>query len=211
MIDQELLDELWDFDDAAATEARLHIELQQGGPYDEIERSELKTQLARAIGLQERYDDAAEMLIGVEAAEAPVVIARVLLESGRILNSAGKGTDAAPLFLRAAEIAGQNGLIFLQVDALHMLAIATPSNAEHWIAQAVAIAAGSPDERTRRWLISLHNTLGWSHFDAGEFEAAMSEFVTAARWADLVGTEQQRTWAAEAIAECEIATQSDEL
>ena len=211
MIDQELLDELWDFDDAGASEARFHVELEQGGPYDEIERSELKTQLARAIGLQERYDDAAEMLIEVEAAEAPVVIARVLLESGRILNSAGKQTDAAPLFLRAAEIAGENGLVFLRVDALHMLAIAAPSNAEHWTGQAVAIAAASPDRRTQRWLVSLHNNLGWNHFDAGEFEAAMAEFVEAARWADLVGTDQQRTRAAEAIAECSTATQSDEL
>ncbi len=211
MLDQETLDELWDFDDPATTEARLRIELEQGGPYDEVERAELRTQLARAIGLQGRYDEAAEMLIEVQSEDAPAVIARVLLESGRILNSAGKPDDATPLFLRTAEIAEQARLTFLQIDALHMLARAKPSNAEHWTGLAVDLAEASPDARTQRWLIPLHSDLGWSHFETGEFDAALGEFTEAARWADLVGTKEQREWTQEAIAECSAAMGSDEL
>jgi tetratricopeptide (TPR) repeat protein len=211
MLDQETLDELWDFDDPTATEARLRVELEQGGPYDEVERAELRTQLARALGLQERYDDAAEMLIEVESEDAPVVIARVLLESGRILNSAGKPDDAAPLFLRAAEIGAEAMLAHVTIDALHMLAIAKPSNAEHWTARAVDLAEASPDARTQRWLIPLHVDLGWNHFESGEFDAALAEFTEAARWADLVGTAEERQETQEAIAECSAAMASDQL
>jgi tetratricopeptide (TPR) repeat protein len=210
MLTTALIDELLDFDDPAESEARLRVELERGGPYDGVERAELRTLLARTLGLQERYDDAAEMLIEVESEDAPVVIARVLLESGRILNSAGKPDDSAPLFLRAAEIAAEVRLDFLRIDALHMLAIAKPSNADHWTAQAVELAEASTDPRTQRWLISLHNNLGWVHFDEGDFDIAIAEFTEAARWADLVGTEQQKQWAAEALAEASSAIASDE-
>jgi tetratricopeptide (TPR) repeat protein len=211
MLRQEILDELWNADDMAGTEARIRVELEQGGPYDEAERAELKTQLARAIGAQERYDDAAELLIEVESEDAPVVITRILLESGRILHSAGKPTDAAPLFLRAAEIADEAKSPFLRIDALHMLAMSTPSNIEHWTAQAVDIAESSDDPRTQRWLIALHNDLGWHYFDGGEFDQALAELTEAARWADLVGTDQEKQWTQEALAECTAAMDSDEL
>jgi hypothetical protein len=123
MLEQRVIDELWDADDAPRTEARLRVELEQGGPYDDVERAELKTQLARAIGMQGRYDDAAEVLIEVESEDAPVVVARVLLESGRLLVSAGTPQDAAPLFARSVEIATEAGLDMLEREALALLAI----------------------------------------------------------------------------------------
>ncbi|MES2172095.1 MAG: hypothetical protein V4479_15460 [Actinomycetota bacterium] len=209
MLRQDTLDELWNSDDAPGTEGRIRVELEQGGPYDEIERAELKTQLARAIGLQERYDDAAEVLIEVQAEEAPIVVARVLLESGRIIAAAGRPDDAAPLFARSAEIASKAGLLFLEIDALHMLSIAQPDAVEDWTARAVDLAEASGDPRTQRWLISLHNDLGWRHFDDGDFDRALGEFTEAARWADLVGTEPQRQLAQEALAECTAAMESD--
>jgi hypothetical protein len=130
MLQQHLIDELWDADDAPRTETRLRVELEQGGPYDHVERAELKTQLARAIGMQGRFDDAAEVLIEVESENAPVVVARVLLESGRLLVSAGTPEDAAPLFARAAEIATEAGLTLLEVEALAMLAFVQNDAAE---------------------------------------------------------------------------------
>jgi hypothetical protein len=207
MLDQQLIDEILDPEDAVDSETRIRVELEQGGPYDSIERAELKTLLARAMGLQLRFDDAAELLIEVESEDAPVVIARVLLESGRILNSAGKPDDSAPLFVRAAEIAAEAGLVFIQVDALHMLAIAKPSNADHWTAVAVALAEAA-EPRTQRWLIALHNNLAWNRFDAGEFESAITEFTEANRWAELVGTEEQKQWAREALTEATTAIQA---
>ena len=54
---------------------------------------------------------------------------RVALERGRLRNSAGDPAAAVPLFRAAAEGAASAGLVFLQVDALHMLAIADPAHA----------------------------------------------------------------------------------
>ncbi|HAM26940.1 MAG TPA: hypothetical protein DCP11_09635 [Microbacteriaceae bacterium] len=205
MIEQPILDELWDFGDPAASEARFRVELEQGGPWDGTERAELTTQLARAIGLQGRFDEAAALLIEIPDESEPIVGVRVLLESGRVMNSSGHPDSAAGLFRQAATIAARLGATFLQVDALHMLAIVDSPGAEDWTARAVEIAESSSDARLKRWLVSLHSNLGWRHLDEDNLDAAFAEFTEAARWADLVGTVQQREWAQEALAECSAA------
>jgi tetratricopeptide (TPR) repeat protein len=209
MLEQAALDELWLFDDPALSEERFRVELEQGGPWDDTERAELITQLARAIGLQGRFDEAAALLIEL-GDEAPVVGVRVLLESGRLMNSSGHPDAAIGLFRQAASIAARAGLLFLEVDALHMLAIADPADAEDWTAQAVDLAEASPDPRINRWLVSLHSNLGWYRLEASDPSAALESFTEASRWADLVGTDDQRTWAAEAIAECTAALEASE-
>ena len=95
------------------------------------------------------------------------------------------------------------------MDALHLLAIVDPDGAEDWTAQAAALAMESPDPRTRRWLVSLHSNLGWYRLEASDPSAALESFIEASRWADLVGTDDQRTWAAEAITECAAVLESD--
>lgn len=209
MLEQAALDELWLFDDPALSEERFRVELEQGGPWDDTERAELITQLARAIGLQGRFDEAAALLIEL-GDEAPVVGVRVLLESGRLMNSSGHPDAAIGLFRQAASIAARAGLLFLEVDAVHMLAIADPGDAEDWTAQAVDLAEASPDPRIHRWLVSLHSNLGWYRLEASDPSAALESFTEASRWADLVGTDEQRIWAAEAIAECTAALESAE-
>ncbi|MFM9919924.1 hypothetical protein [Lacisediminihabitans sp. H27-G8] len=209
MLEQATLDELWLFDDPAQSESRFRVELERGGPWDDTERAELTTQLARAIGLEGRFDEAAALLIELDDG-APVVGVRVLLESGRLMNGSGHPDAAAGLFRQAASIAHRADLLFLRVDALHMLAIVDPDGAEDWTAQAAAVAEESPDPRTRRWLVSLHSNLGWYRLEAGDPSAALESFTEASRWADLVGTEDQRTWAAEAIAECTAALEASE-
>ncbi|MET0991006.1 MAG: hypothetical protein ABWX66_01330 [Lacisediminihabitans sp.] len=124
MLDQKTLDEIWDAGDVAQSEARLRVELDEGGPWDEVERAELKTQLARALGLQGKYDEAADILIEIESEDAPVVVTRILLESGRIVHSAGDPVGATNLFTQAAEIAEANQLDGLLADAQVMLAVA---------------------------------------------------------------------------------------
>ncbi|HEY8913548.1 hypothetical protein [Lacisediminihabitans sp.] len=205
MIDQPTLDELWDFGDPAASEARFRVELEQGGPWDDTERAELTTQLARAIGLQGSFDEAAALLIEVPDESDPIVGVRVLLESGRVMNSSGHPDAAAGLFRQAATIAGRLGAEFLLIDALHMLAIVDAPGAEDWTARAVELAEASPDDRTKRWLVSLHSNLGWRYFDEDNLDAAFASFTEAARWADLLGTAQQREWAQEALSECAAA------
>lgn len=204
MIDQELLDELWDFGDAEESAARFAAAAQDASfPTDE--RAELVTQQARALGLQERYDDARGLLDSIASLANAAVRTRVALERGRLRNSAGAASDAVADFEDAAGLAHDAGLEFLELDALHMLAIADRGRSEEWAECGIRLALTSANPRTQRWLVSLHNNLGWSRLDAGHPESALDAFTEAAGWADRVGTPEQRVWAREAIEECEAA------
>lgn len=200
MLDQQILDRLWDFGNPELSESRFRAALDDGA-FDADERAELATQLGRAIGLQGRYEEADALLDSIDADE-PTVAVRVLLERGRVLNSGGHPAMAVPLFEQAAELADHLGEEFLAVDALHMLAIADPAHAEAWTRSALEYASTVHDERTKRWLVALHNNLGWTLHDAGRCTEAMVEFQLAEQWAERVGTPRQRELAREAIKAC---------
>jgi tetratricopeptide (TPR) repeat protein len=200
MLEQKNLDQLWNFDDPAGSEARFRAAAADER-YDTDERAELTTQLGRAIGLQGRYEEADALLDAVDADE-PTVAVRVLLERGRVLNSSGHPEMAVPLFEQAAELADHLGEEFLAVDALHMLAIADSAHAETWTRSALEYASTVHDERTKRWVVSLHNNLGWTLHDAGRCTEAMVEFQLAEQWADRIGTPRQQELAREAIKAC---------
>lgn len=195
---QTRLDELWDFSDPAGSEARLREAAAR--ETDAATRAELETQVARALGLQERFAEA-DAVLDAAAIEDAAVAARAALERGRVRNSAGDAEGAVAYFLAAADAASGSGLTFLQVDALHMLAIADADQAEEWTAAALAALDRVDDPRTLRWRVSLHNNAGWRLFDAGRLDEAVASFETArdaaARW----GTPQQVQWADEALAE----------
>jgi tetratricopeptide (TPR) repeat protein len=197
-IAQSLLDELWDFSDAAASEERLRRAAEQ--QTDAGSRAELETQVARALGLQERFDEADEMLDRIRADSLAVGV-RVSLERGRLRNSGGDPAAAAALFRAAADAASGPDLAFLRVDALHMLAIVDADHREQWTTRAFAVLDALEDARTQRWRVALHNNLGWAHFDDEDYAAALAAFeeskAAATRW----GTPQQVVWAEEAIAE----------
>jgi tetratricopeptide (TPR) repeat protein len=212
VITQELLDELWDFEDPAGSYQRLADE-EELPSHTGSERAELVTQRARALGLQGRFDDGHALLqsLGHSADDADAVVwTRIALETGRLLNSADSPAEALPQFETAVSTAGSGGLLFLQIDALHMLAIADKSRSGEWVARAIDLAMTAPDDRTRRWLVSLYNNLGWTHFDAGSLQEAHAAFLQAQEWAERVGTEQQRVWAREAIEECATAMSRSE-
>ncbi|MDF9752914.1 hypothetical protein [Arthrobacter sp. ES3-54] len=200
MLEQKTLDQLWNFDDPAGSEASFRAAAADES-YDADERAELTTQLGRAIGLQGRYEEADALLDSVDADE-PTVAVRVLLERGRVLNSSGHPEMAVPLFEQAAELADYLVEEFLAVDALHMLAIADSAHAETWTRSALEYASTVHDERTKRWMISLHNNLGWTLHDAGRCTEAMVEFQLAEQWADRIGTPRQQELAREAIKAC---------
>lgn len=199
---QERLDELWDFSDPAASERRLRAAADAAA--DAAERDELRTQVARAMGLQERFDEADAVLDAVETDIASVRV-RERLERGRLRNSAGDPEAAVPLFVAAAEGAASADLLFLRVDALHMLAIADAADAAAWTAQALGALGSADDPRTLRWRVGLHNNAGWAHFEAGRLDEALLSFSAsrdaALRW----GTPQQVQWADEALAETRAA------
>lgn len=204
MLIQADLDALWDFADAAGSEARLRA---AAAAESGTVRAELETQVARAMGLQERYAKA-DMILEAIGDQAPVVRVRVALERGRVRNSSGDRAGAAPLLREAASLAASARLTFLRVDALHMLAIADSDHAEAWTREALAVLDGVEDPRTQRWAVALHNNAGWTHFDAGRFVEALSEFLQAKDAAVRWGTPQQVRFADEALEECRAAIAS---
>lgn len=197
-LSQARLDELWDFSDPAASEARLRRAAD--AEQDAGVRAELQTQVARALGLQERFAEADAVLdtvsIGDDAAAA-----RAALERGRLRNSAGDPDAAIPYFIAAVDAASRTGLVFLRVDALHMLAIADAGQADEWTDAALAALEAVDEPRTLRWRVALHNNTGWRRMDTGRVADAIAAFEAArdaaARW----GTPHQVQWADEAIAE----------
>src|SRR4051795_9532391 len=117
------LSELWDFDDPAGSELRLRAAADMAeGP----DRLVLLTQVARALGLQERYDEGHAVLdqLAVDDAE---VVTRTALERGRLFRSSGDPEAARPHFEAAAASAEAAGLEALHIDALHMLALVAPA------------------------------------------------------------------------------------
>jgi tetratricopeptide (TPR) repeat protein len=170
------LDSEWDFGKPAVSEQRFRAELAKWPP-DSAQAHEARTQVARALGLQRKFDDAHAMLDSVEAklAELPVhVRVRYLLERGRTLNSSGAPQRAVPLFTDALALAERNHDEFYAVDAAHMLGIAAPPLERlSWNLRALALAEAAADTRARDWRASLHHNIGWTYFDAGDTKRAL--------------------------------------
>ena len=174
---------LWDFDDPAASEIRFREALVG----ETGERAlELQTQIARAEGLQGKYRDGTATLKAI-AGEARVPLSRATvrweLEMGRLHNSAGRKESALPHFHTAAEIARDLGEDALRVDALHMIAIAGPTDEQdEWNLAALELAERSHDPQARRWTGSLLNNLGWTCLDGGRTQKALGYFERALEW-----------------------------
>lgn len=203
MLDQQTLDRLWNFTDPALSEQRFQDALADPA-YNTDEKAELTTQLGRAIGLQERYEEADALLDSIDCEEEPTVGVRVLLERGRLLNSSGHAAMAVPLFEQAAELGDHLGEEYLAVDALHMLAEADPAHAEAWTRSALEYASTAHDRHTRRWMADLHSSLGRTLHAAGRFTEALVDFQLAEQWAEQAGTPAQQQQAREAILACEL-------
>ena len=175
-------DNLWDYNQPAATEERFHALLPQFVD-DPARHAELLTQIARTQGLQRRFDeahatlDAAQTLLANRTSCAQI---RYLLERGRVFNSAGKADAARPLFLAAWELAQQTREDFHAIDAAHMLAIIeAPAEQQRWNRLALALTEQSADPRAKKWLGALNNNLGWSSFDQGDYSTALDYFYQA--------------------------------
>ena len=179
------IQDAWDFGDPAGSEARFAAmvrDAERDG--DEAAAAEIRTQLARAQGLQRRFDDANATLEAVEPLlnREPALRVRVrhALERGRVFNSTGDAHRATGWFTRAWMLASapmeRPQLDSLAVDAAHMLAIADPANADDWNRKALDLAESSPNPDARRWRASLLNNIGWTHFSSGNYAAALAHF-----------------------------------
>lgn len=186
-------DSHWDYNKPAETETKFReilATVEKSG--DTLYVAELKTQIARTLGLQQKFDEAHRMLDEVDAALDPghgsagaspsrerwnTVRVRYLLERGRTFNSSKQKDEALPLFEEAWTVALGAGLDFFAVDAAHMMAIASDSGrVMEWNQKALALAERSSEPKARRWRASLYNNIGWDYFSQGDYDSALTMF-----------------------------------
>ena len=183
MADDAELDALWDFDDPAGSEQRFRVVVERARNGNEPILSEALTQLARAQGLQGRFDDADRTLDDAEAALRPDDARgriRLLLERGRVENSAGREGHGRDAFVGAWKLACATGENALAVDAAHMLGIVEPTDeAWAWNERAMELARSSTDPAARRWVASIANNMAWARHDAGAYDEALELFTLA--------------------------------
>ena len=204
-LDAAALDAWWDFQRPDVSESRFRAELVRLAPGSPA-ALELKTQIARAEGLQRKFAAALATLDDVEKAlpgATPRARVRYLLERGRVFNSSGAPEKAVPLFRDALDGARSAGEDFLAIDAAHMLGIAAPAAQQlEWNLEALAMTQSMHDARSRRWLASLYNNIGWTYHGRGDFAIALEYFEKALpAWEERGGSSNVRA-ARWAIARC---------
>ncbi len=174
-------DSLWDYDHPGVTERRFRELLPAALDSRDIAYlTQLLTQIARAEGLQRKFQDAHETLDRVEKALAKTddkTRVRYLLERGRVFNSSGNSEVARPLFLDALELAISSKDDFNAVDAAHMMAIVEPTEKKlEWNLKALDLAENSGEEKARKWTGSLYNNIGWTYFEQRQYEESLVMF-----------------------------------
>src|SRR6266487_2678063 len=187
-------DTLWDYDHPGATERRFRELLPEAlDSRDFPYLTQLLTQIARAEGLQRKFEDAHKTLDRVEKAMLKAEAddktrVRYLLERGRVFNSSGKRDEAKPLFLEALDLAVKSKDDFNAVDAAHMIAIVEPSEKQlQWNLKALDLAENSADEKTRKWRGSLYNNIGWTYFEQQQYEESLLMFEKAVEFREREG------------------------
>lgn len=198
------IDSLWDYDHPAVSEARFRSLLPEAASENLDYQLQLKTQLARAMGLQRKFSDALTLLDYVENHLPPepcLARIRYLLERGRIFNSTGEKTRAVPLFETALHLASKMKADNYAVDAAHMLGIAAePARQLGWNLEALRLAENSQDPVARKWLGSLYNNIGWTYHDQGNYQKALASFEKGLAW-----QKANKTGEPELIAEWSVA------
>lgn len=174
-------DAWWDYGNPGATRARFEDLLAQLPATAVDAQLQLRTQIARTLGLQGRFAEAHAALDTVEARLAPgleVARVRYLLERGRALRSGGDPARAQPLFEEAFDLGVRLGADDHAIDAAHMVAITAADGEARraWSRRGLALAEASGQPRARHWLGSIYNNLGWDLHDAGDYAAALEAF-----------------------------------
>lgn len=183
-LDGTELDRLWAFADPAGSEKRLRAAARQA---DGVAADELRTQIARALGLQGAFAEALTLLDGITADDAQLQ-QRIALERGRVFNSSDDVAQAISQFQEGYRLDAD---AYLTLDAIHMLAIADKAEYQLWYERGLEIAQHSTDARVRRWEGSLRNNHAWNLADEGNLDAALQEFREAELWFREHGTSQQ--------------------
>jgi len=175
------IDSLWNFGKPAETEQRFRALLETArGTESDAYVAELLTQIARTLGLQQKFDDAKVLLDEADAMiTSDMTRARVrsLLERGRMLNSSNRQQEALPVFRESFDVAVANGHENFAVDAAHMLGIVEKGeDSIGWNEMAISIAEKATEAQAKLWLGSLYNNLGWTYFALQRYQDALDMF-----------------------------------
>jgi tetratricopeptide (TPR) repeat protein len=174
-------DSFWDYDHPGATERKFREHLPVAlDSLDLSYLSQLLTQVARAEGLQRKFQEAHKTLDRVQKALDKTddkTRVRYLLERGRVYNSSRKPEEARPLFQEALDLALKSKDDFNAVDAAHMMAIVEPTEKQlQWNLKALDLAENSAEEKVRKWKGSLYNNIGWTYFEQQQYEESLLMF-----------------------------------
>lgn len=190
------IDTLWDYSAPAKTAERFLAILPKAEEVgDSVYLGQLITQIGRTYSLQGQFDEAHQWLDKLDAWDLddyPLVHTRYFLERGRTYNSAGKPEEARVAFQKAWYIATKQRLDYYAVDAAHMQAIAAdPEYQIGWAESAIKMAELSEDPKTRNWLGSLYNNLGWTFMDLEQYNKALEMFTRGLEWRVANSTNEQ--------------------
>jgi tetratricopeptide (TPR) repeat protein len=192
-------DAMWDYAHPDSTEIKFAeiLPLLTDSPettYDAEYHVELLTQIARAQGMQGKFDEAGRTLETADSiltANMKTGKIRYLLEKGRILNSSGKREASKPVFLEAYDFGKENALDYYTLDAAHMMGIVEPPEKQlDWSLKAMKIAEESSDKRCKGWLGPLYNNIGWTYHDLKEYDKALDLFQKGYKWRKTKDNEQ---------------------
>jgi len=204
LLDQAVLDRMWDFSDPSATADRFRAaSVDESAPMGV--RAVMATQLARALGLLGSGEEANRILdvVETELEESDAELrARVAIERGRLIAAGPAPAAAVPGLTLGVREAARAGSAFLVLDALHLLALHDAGHEEEWAAEGFDVLDGQRDPRVLRWGIALHHNLGWTKHDQGRVEAALAEFERAVEIADQHGSAEQRQVTRWSVARC---------
>lgn len=194
------IDGLWDYADPAGSEQRFRETLPAAAESeDRGYHVELLTQIARAVCLQRRFDDAYAVLDDADTlVPRPVpddlrrARVRCLLERGRVDNDTERTAEAMKRFDEALRLAEDAGEVLLAADALHMLAyVARGDECLRWHRVAIEFCARQEGERFRRWLVTLYTNQADEYERRGDHALGLESVGSALAIAEDLGWEQR--------------------
>lgn len=148
----------------------------------------LLTQIARALALQNKKEEAQALLDAVEKLIKPnqdLVQIRLSMERASLLYQIGletqnsdNVTSARNLLVQVFEQAIKKGFDYYAINAAQMLARQSSELEEKitWLHNGLKLCEKSTDEKIRNLSASIHNSLGTSYLDIGHYQAALNSF-----------------------------------
>ncbi|HUP56679.1 MAG TPA: hypothetical protein VM598_04445 [Bdellovibrionota bacterium] len=197
------LDLLWNPLDPDASKAAFEALLPEAERLASEDHSfliELRSLIGRAEAFSKRYPEAlaslklAEQLLADQKSVYRVSAKiRWLIERGRLHVLERTPSQARALLMEAWTLAINSGEDYFAVEAAQIIAtVEQQKQQQEWILKGIEIAERSPQPKPKRWLGTLHATLGWKLFELRQFDVALATFQQALRHLKTQGTGREQ-------------------